>query len=107
MNDGHLLLSMQNGAAELIDDLVTQTEVILNNHFFVVYLRYTMLDKIARADTKYEGKLQTPTPTPTCRCVKQIPPICGDFPVDLGGFEPAASSVRWIKMQGEKESRRL
>jgi hypothetical protein len=74
MNDGHLFPSMQNNAAELIDDVVTLTELILDDHISVVYLQYTMLDKIARADTKYEGKLQTSTPTPTCRCVKKIPP---------------------------------
>jgi hypothetical protein len=36
MNDGNLLPIMQDEAAELIDDLVTQTEVILNDHIFVV-----------------------------------------------------------------------
>jgi len=36
MNDGHLLPIMQDEDAELIDDLVTQTEVILNDYIFVV-----------------------------------------------------------------------
>lgn len=36
MNDGHLLPSMVDESAEFIDDLVTQTDVILNAHIFVV-----------------------------------------------------------------------
>jgi hypothetical protein len=36
MNDGHLFPSMQDEAAELIDDLVTPTKVILNDHISVV-----------------------------------------------------------------------
>jgi hypothetical protein len=33
--------------SELIDDLVTQADVILNDHISDVYLRYILLDKIA------------------------------------------------------------
>jgi len=58
MNNGHLLQSMLDVAAELIGNLVTQTEVNLDYHISVVLLRYTLLNKIARADTKYKGKLQ-------------------------------------------------
>jgi hypothetical protein len=36
MNDGRLLPSMQNVTAEFVDDLLTQTEVNLNDHIFVV-----------------------------------------------------------------------
>jgi hypothetical protein len=36
MNEGHLFPSMPDEAAKMIDDLVTQTEVILNDHIFVV-----------------------------------------------------------------------
>jgi hypothetical protein len=36
MNNGHLLPNMQDEASQLIDDLITQTEVILNNHISVV-----------------------------------------------------------------------
>jgi len=38
-----------------------------------------------------------------CRQLNANTPLRGGIPVDLAGFEPAASSVRWIKMQGEKE----
>jgi hypothetical protein len=36
MNDEHLFLSMQDEAAEKIDDLVTPTEVILDDHIFAI-----------------------------------------------------------------------
>jgi len=36
---GHLLLSMQDGVAELVDDLVTPTEVKLDEYISIVKLR--------------------------------------------------------------------
>ena len=36
MNEGHFFPSMQDEAAEMIDDLVTQTELILDDHILVV-----------------------------------------------------------------------
>lgn len=36
MNIGHLLSSMQDDAAGLIDDLVIQNEGILDDHIYVV-----------------------------------------------------------------------
>jgi hypothetical protein len=36
MNDGRILPGMQDVTAELVDDLITQTEVNLNDHIFVV-----------------------------------------------------------------------
>lgn len=35
MNDGRILPSMQDITAELVDDLIKQTEVNLNDHIFV------------------------------------------------------------------------
>lgn len=36
MNDGRIFPSMQDATAELVDDLVTQTEENLKDHIFVV-----------------------------------------------------------------------
>jgi hypothetical protein len=70
MNDGHFLPGMQYETAELIDDQVTQTDVILKDHIIFIYVRYKTLDKFAYFSTKFEGKLLTPTSISICRHVK-------------------------------------
>ena len=41
--------------------------------------------------------------TPICRHVKIEPPTGGDLLVDPAGFEPAISSVRWLKIHRMSE----